>query len=95
MRIRQLLQTRAMKNVTLAALIAFAASLSVASAATTVTSTTTTVTRAQMHTQNNLNRYSKKTMNNLSRYSRVECAKHKGVMVKQQNGKLVCVAKMR
>ncbi len=70
-----------------------------ASAATTITTTTThttTMTRAQLHTMNNLNRYSKTTTNNLSRYSRAECARHHGVMIKQKsNGKLVCVAKLR
>ena len=86
-----------MTNLTLAALIAFASLGSVASAQTTVTKTsTTTMTRAQMHTTNNINRYSKKTMANLSRYSRAECGRHGGVMIKQKsNGKLVCVAKMR
>ncbi|ULH17691.1 hypothetical protein MF271_19965 (plasmid) [Deinococcus sp. KNUC1210] len=88
-----------MNTFRVAALLTLVIAGSVASAATTVTSTTTrttTVTRAQMHTANNLARYSRVTTNNLSRYSRAACAKHKGVMIKQKsNGKLVCVVKLR
>ena len=91
-----------MKSISPAALLVLAALGTaalgnVAGAATTTTTTvSSTTTRAQMHTTNNINRYSATTTNNLSRYSRAECAKHKGVMIKQKsNGKLVCVAKMR
>jgi hypothetical protein len=89
-----------MKPFSLSALLAFAAlgiaALGSAASAATTTTVSSTTTRAQLHTTNNVSRYSKTTMNNLSRYSRAECAKHKGVMIKQKsNGKLVCVAKMR
>lgn len=56
---------------------------------------TAATSRASLHTQNNLTRYSNTTLNNMSRYSRAECNKHRGVMVKQKTGKLVCMAKMR
>ena len=87
-----------MKLFSLSALILLIAASPLANAATSVTSTTTrtaTMTRAQMHTTNNIRRYSNRTINNLSRYGRTECARHHGVMIKQKsNGRLVCVAKM-
>lgn len=91
-------ETAGMKNLTLSALLAFASLGSVAGAVTATTTTTQTasMTRAQMHTQNNLTRYGRATMQNMSRYSRAECAKHRGVMIKQKsNGQLVCVAKLK
>ena len=94
-------KTAGMKNLTLSALLAFASLGSVAGAVTVTATTTTTtqtasMTRAQMHTQNNLTRYSRATMRNMSRYSRAECTKHRGVMIKQKsNGQLVCVAKLK
>ena len=81
-----------MKNLTLAALIAFATLGSVAGAATMPTNPT----HAQLHTINNVNKYSGHTANNLSRYSRNECIRRGGVMIKQaSNGQLVCVAKTK
>ena len=56
---------------------------------------TATVTKAQLHTQNNLNKYQKATTQHLSQYSRTECNKRQGVMVKQKNGQLVCTAKQK
>ena len=82
-----------MKPISIATLLAFAALGSVATAATTVTSTTT---HAQMHTTNNLHRYSRATVQHLSRYQRNECIRRGGVIIKQKsNGQLVCVAKRR
>jgi ABC-type glycerol-3-phosphate transport system substrate-binding protein len=83
----------------IAALLAFAALGTVANAATTTTTSTTvtsTTTHAQMHTTNNLKRYSKATTQHLSRYQRNECIRRGGVIIKQKsNGQLVCVAKRR
>ena len=86
-----------MKPLTLAVLFAFAALGSVASAATmTSTTVSSTTTRAQMHTTNNVNRYSRATVQHLSRYQRNECIRRGGVIIKQKsNGQLVCVAKRR
>ena len=56
---------------------------------------TAATTRAQLHTQNNLNKYQTATTQHLSTYSRAECNKRKGVLIKQKNGQLVCVAKQR
>ena len=81
-----------MKNLTLAALIGFTAAFSVAGAATMPANPT----HAQLHTINNVNKYSAHTANNLSRYSRNECIRRGGVMVKQaSNSQLVCVAKTK
>ena len=80
-----------MKTMTFAALFAFAALGSAA-----VAQVAPTTTHAQLHTMNNLDKYSKHTTSNLSRYSRNECIRRGGVMIKQaSNGQLVCVAKMR
>lgn len=90
---------RGMKPISLAALLAFAALGTVASAATTTTTSTTvssTTTRAQLHTTNNVSRYSRATVQHLSRYQRNECIRRGGVIIKQKsNGQLVCIAKRR
>lgn len=56
---------------------------------------TAAVTKAQLHTQNNLTKYQSATTQHMSTYSRAECNKRKGVMIKQKNGQLVCVAKQK
>jgi Ni/Co efflux regulator RcnB len=56
---------------------------------------TAAATKAQLHTQNNLTKYQAATTQHMSTYSRAECNKRKGVMIKQKNGRLVCVAKQK
>ena len=56
---------------------------------------TAAVTKAQLHTQNNLTKYQAATTQHMGMYSRAECNKRKGVMIKQKNGQLVCTAKQK
>lgn len=78
-----------MKKLILTLLVAAVSGGSFAGAQTAAT------TRAQLHTQNNLNKYQAATTQHMSTYSRAECNKRRGVLIKQKNGQLVCVAKQK